>query len=83
MRSLAAELGPCGITCNAVSPGLTNTEFVADLPQREKLLEAQRTPVRRLADPADTARLVAFLAGDEGAFITGAHLPVTGGFTMA
>lgn len=82
-RSLASELGRFGITCNMVSPGLTDTELVADLSRREKLLEAQRTPMRRLAEPDDAARFIGFLTGDESSFVTGSNLPITGGFTMA
>jgi 3-oxoacyl-[acyl-carrier protein] reductase len=82
VRALAAELGRLGITANMISPGLTDTDFVADLSSRSKLLEGQRTPLRRLAHPGDAAALAGFLLGDEAGFITGSNLPVTGGFTM-
>ncbi len=82
VRGLAVELGKRGTTCNMVSPGLTDTDLVADLPQRAKLLEAQRAPMRRLAVPDDTAALIGFLLGDEAGFITGSHLPVNGGIGM-
>ena len=81
-RSLAVELGPVGVTVNVVSPGLTATDLTRDVSPRSQLAEAQRTPMRRIATPADTAALVGFLLSDAAAFITGAHLPVTGGLTM-
>lgn len=81
-RSLALELGPHGVTVNVVSPGLTPTDLTRDVSPRTQLAEAQRTPLRRLATPADTAALVQFLLSDAASFVTGAHLPVTGGLTM-
>ncbi|MBX7099996.1 MAG: SDR family oxidoreductase [Myxococcaceae bacterium] len=79
MKSLSVELGPSGITCNMVSPGLTVTDLTRDTSPRQQLAEAQRIPLRRLAQVQDTARVVASLLGEDGAFISGAHLPVTGG----
>lgn len=79
MRSAAFELGASGITCNLVSPGLTITELTSTIPARIKEVEARRNPMRRLPTPADTAALVAFLAGPEAGFINGADLPVDGG----
>lgn len=83
VRSLAVELGPYGITANLVSPGLTETELRDDVSRRARLVEAQRTPLRRLHAPEDTAALVAFLAGREGGFLTGCHFPVTGGQVLS
>lgn len=82
-RSLAVELGPAGVTVNVVSPGMTATDLTRDVSPRAQMAEAQRTPMRRLATPADTAAVVSFLFSDGGAFITGAHLPVTGGLGMS
>jgi 3-oxoacyl-[acyl-carrier protein] reductase len=79
MRGLSVELGPAGITSNMVSPGLTITDLTRDTSPRAQMAEAQRNPLRRLARPEDAAQVVAFLLGDEAAFINGAHLPVTGG----
>ena len=81
-RSLAVELGPSGVTVNVVSPGLTATDLTRDVSPRAQLAEAQRTPLRRLASPDDAAALCSFLVSDGGSFITGAHLPVTGGLGM-
>lgn len=80
-RTLAVELGPAGITCNMVSPGLTLTELSDDVPARVKEVEARRNPLRRLATASDTAELVAYLASPAGGYLNGANLPVTGGPT--
>ena len=82
-RYLAAELGPLGITVNLVSPGMTNTGFIAGVSEKQQLMAARQTPLRRLAEPEDTAGAVAFLASDEAAYITGQNLRVNGGGSMA
>lgn len=79
VKSLATELGPSGITANLVSPGMTVTDFTADIPARLKEIEARKSPMRRLATAEDTAKLVGFLVGNESGYINGANLPVTGG----
>jgi 3-oxoacyl-[acyl-carrier protein] reductase len=79
VRSLACELGPLGITCNMVSPGLTVTELTESISQRAKEVEARRSPMRRLATPEDTAEVIAFLAGPAAGYLNGLNIPVTGG----
>lgn len=79
VKSMAMELGPSGITTNMVSPGMTVTDLTADFPARVKEVEAQKSPMRRLATAQDTAELVAFLVGEAAGYINGANLPVTGG----
>lgn len=82
-RHLARELGPHGITVNAVAPGTTRTESVKDILTKEG--EAQlisRIPLGRLAEPQDTANAVLFLASDLASYITGATLDVNGGQLM-
>ena len=85
-RSLAIELGPFGITANAVAPGFVVTDMTAALAERlgstlERFTEerAAITPVRRAGTPADIAGVIAFLAGDDASFITGQTLYVDGG----
>lgn len=78
-KGLALEIGPFGATANLVSPGLTMTDLTRDWSPRMQLAEAQRTPMRRLALPSDTASLIRFLLSEDASFITGANLPVTGG----
>lgn len=85
-RTLAIELGPFGITANAVAPGFVVTDMTAQLAERlGSTLEqftrerAAITPVRRAGTPADVAGVIAFLAGDDASFLTGQTLYVDGG----
>ena len=81
-KALAAEWAPDGIRVNVVSPGLTRTDLTVFHPERVFKGEALRTPMRRIATPEDVARAVAYLASEDGAFVTGANLFVTGGQVM-
>lgn len=82
-RSLALELGPHGITVNAVAPGATVTErTVLERPAYEQDWAAV-TPARRAASVDDVATAVLFLAGDGAAHVTGQTLVVDGGWTVA
>ena len=81
-RSMAAEWGPEGITVNCVSPGMVATDLTSFIPAAVKGMAAQQTPLKRLAEPADVAAVVRMLCSDAGAFVTGAHIPVTGGARM-
>ncbi len=81
-RAMAAEWGPEGITANCVSPSLVATDLTAYIPAAFKQAAAQQTPLRRLAEPRDVAAVVRMLCSPAGDFVTGAHLPVTGGWRM-
>jgi NAD(P)-dependent dehydrogenase (short-subunit alcohol dehydrogenase family) len=83
-RKLAIELGPFGITCNATAPGVTVTERIQDQilskrsdEERNAMIEA--VPLRRLATSDDQAKVIAFLASTDAAFISGQTIEVTGG----
>lgn len=77
----AAELGPRGITVNTVSPGPIDTDMLRDTNPRDALdLAVMTTPLRRLGRPADVADVVAFLAGPDSRWVTGANIRVSGGF---
>ena len=65
-----------------VSPSMTRTELTRDISPRIFLREAQSTPVRRMAEPKDTAKLVAYLMTNDASFVNGANLQITGGKTM-
>jgi NAD(P)-dependent dehydrogenase (short-subunit alcohol dehydrogenase family) len=82
-RKLAFELGPYGITINAIAPSLTLTERIR--PHWEKrtpeaqAAEIARTPLRRVAEAADQAKVICFLASSDADFVTGVTIDVTGG----
>jgi 3-oxoacyl-[acyl-carrier protein] reductase len=83
-RHLALEVGPDGITVNAVAPGTTMTERVKALRTPEQTREvAQTIPVRRLGEPLEIAEAILFLASDAASFVNGATLDVNGGQVMA
>jgi len=80
-RALAAEVGPAGITVNAITPGSTATEVEREtitLEQRQAMAAA--TALRRIQVPADLVGAVAFLLSRDSDFITGQTLNVDGGF---
>jgi 3-oxoacyl-[acyl-carrier protein] reductase len=76
--TLAAEVAPRGITVNAVDPGPTDTGWISDPALKQAMLE--QAPFGRLGQPEDAARLIAFLASDAGAWITGQIHHSRGGF---
>ena len=82
MKSLAREMGRSGTTANAVSLGLVETAHDRAWvdANREKL--ERFYPLRRLGQPADVAPMVALLASDQGSWITGQVISVSGGFSM-
>jgi 3-oxoacyl-[acyl-carrier protein] reductase len=81
-RCLAVELGPQGIRVNMVSLGLVETESIAGLSERLRKVQAMQTPLRRLASAAEVAAVVSALCTSAGDFISGAEIPVSGGFQM-
>lgn len=82
LRSLAVELAPQGINVNIVSPGMTDTELIADIPEKVRLLTEAKTPLRRLAKPQDIANAISFLASEKSDFLTGETIRVNGGQVM-
>jgi NAD(P)-dependent dehydrogenase (short-subunit alcohol dehydrogenase family) len=78
-KTLALELAPAGIRVNAVGPGVTETEMT---PDRERERAAERIPMGRLATPEEVGRAVAFLLGEDAAYVTGTTLYVDGGFLL-
>jgi 3-oxoacyl-[acyl-carrier protein] reductase len=80
-RSLARELGPLGITVNAVAPGFIDTEMTRELAPDQRDQIARRSALKRLASPEDVAQSVAFLLGERSRNITGTVLTVDAGNT--
>jgi NAD(P)-dependent dehydrogenase (short-subunit alcohol dehydrogenase family) len=82
-RHLAKEVAADGITVNAVCPGLIDTEMVrATIDDARVDAYARSFPITRLGRPEEVAELVAFLASDRAAYITGASLDINGGDLM-
>ncbi len=80
--SLAREAARKGVTVNSVSPGYCNTAMVAAIPENVRNQITAGIPVGRLGEPWEIARVVDFLAADESGYITGANVPVNGGYFM-
>ncbi len=81
-KALAKEVGPSGIRVNAIAPGVIDTDMNAHLSVQDKEVLAEQTPLGRVATPEEIARVCAFLASDDAAFMTGAVLDVSGGFAI-
>jgi 3-oxoacyl-[acyl-carrier protein] reductase len=81
-RSLARELAPRNITANVVAPGFVDTDMTAALPEERKKDILASIPLARYATADEVAGVVAFLASEDGGYITGAVIPVDGGLGM-
>ncbi|ASC64223.1 SDR family oxidoreductase [Achromobacter denitrificans] len=81
-RAIAAEMGPFGITANAVTPGRILTEMAQQAAPSVNENYAAQIPARRLGTPEEVAAAMVFLAAEESGFINGAILDVNGGFYM-
>ena len=81
-RSITRELGARGITANVVSPGFIETDMTAALPEAQQAEYKRNIPAGRFATPSEVAQVVAFLASDAAAYISGAVIPVDGGLGM-
>lgn len=79
-KALAKEMGPSGITVNAVAPGIVETDMTGALKQADLESLSRETPVGRLGTPADIASVVAFLALPSSGFVTGQVISPNGGF---
>ncbi|MGL5866815.1 MAG: 3-oxoacyl-ACP reductase FabG [Dermatophilaceae bacterium] len=81
-RAVTREVGGRGITVNVVAPGFIETEMTAALPDEVQRSYRAAIPAGRFGRPEDVASMVRFLAGPDAAYVTGAVLPVDGGFGM-
>ena len=80
--ALAREVARKGVTVNSVSPGYCRTAMVAAIPENVRNQIIADIPVGRLGEPSEIARVVDFLCADDSGFITGANIPVNGGYFM-
>lgn len=80
--ALAREVARKGVTVNSVSPGYCRTAMVAAIPDNVRSQIIAGIPVGRLGEPSEIARVVDFLCAEESGFITGANIPVNGGYFM-
>ena len=79
-KSVARELAPRGICCNAVAPGFVTTDMTTAFQENEKILGT--IPLKRFAAPEEVAELVLFLASDKANYITGEVIRIDGGMAM-
>jgi len=81
-RALAVELGPKGILVNAVAPGVIVTDMSRRIREEAEAEVLSKIVLRRYGTPEEVASVIAFLASDAAGYITGAVIPVDGGFKM-
>ncbi len=81
-KALARELGSRNIRVNLVAPGFIETDMTAKLPQAMLAQVSERIPLQRLGQPEDVAAVVAFLASDAAAYMTGQVVCIDGGLAM-
>jgi 3-oxoacyl-[acyl-carrier protein] reductase len=81
-KALAKELGPSGITVNAIAPGVINTDMNRAISDEDMSVLADETPIGRIGEPGEVANAALILASDEAGFITGDVLNISGGFVI-
>ena len=81
-RAMAKELGSRAVTVNCVAPGFIDTDMTKVLTDEQRSLMLGQIPLGRLGEPEEIAKVVAFLASDSGAYITGETIHVNGGMYM-
>lgn len=81
-RSVTRELGGRGITANVVAPGFIETDMTAELTPELQESYIKQIPAGRFASPLEVAKVIAWLAGDDAGYISGAVIPVDGGLGM-
>jgi len=82
IKSLVTEFSPLGVRFNMVSAGMIDTNLIADVPEKVKLITEAQTPLKRLGVPDDVAGAVSYLASSKSDFLTGETIRVNGGQSM-
>lgn len=81
-KTTARELSGRNVTCNAIAPGLIETDMTAAMPEKARQALLATVPVRRMGTPEEVAALAVYLASDAAAYMTGQVLCLDGGMTM-
>jgi 3-oxoacyl-[acyl-carrier protein] reductase len=81
-RALAVEYGPRGLRFNLISPGMTESRMLVDVPHRTRLVTKMNTPLRRIASPDDIVPIVELLLSERSGHITGQNISVAGGLSI-
>ena len=81
-RALAREVGSRAVTVNSVAPGFIDTDMTRELPEAQREALSTQIPLGRLGQAEEIAHVVAFLASEGAAYVTGATIPVNGGMYM-
>ena len=81
-RTVAREVASRGVTVNALAPGFIETQMIESIPDDLRARILERIPLGRFGAPEDVAGCVAFLCGDDGAYITGQTISIDGGLSL-
>ena len=81
-KALAKELGPSGITVNAIAPGVIDTDMNTALSEDDKAVLCEETPLMRMGKAEEVAEAALYLASEKASFITGEVLNISGGYLV-
>jgi 3-oxoacyl-[acyl-carrier protein] reductase len=81
-KSVARELGRYQINVNVILPGLILTPTISKMAEKYQNMIIEDTPLKRIGQPEEVAKVIAFLASDEASFVTGAMVEVSGGWNI-
>jgi len=81
-KNLALEWGPQGIRVNSVAPGVVETPILSAITDEHRAAYVERTPLGRIGNPDDIAKVVRFFLSDDSSYVTGQTIAVNGGYSM-